>query len=229
MRNLFFPPLVLPLFFLLVILPFTILIFLLATSEVFKILFGISELEAMILFALIVIGSFINIPVYEKEGKEILKSVSFFGIIYYLRERKKIIVALNVGGAILPSILAIKVLTDVPFFPWIFSFLITSFAIYFYAKPIPRVGIVVPMFVPPIISILSSYIAISSFNLPISFLPKIAFSSGVLGSLLGADILHLKDIERVGSGVVSIGGAGTFDGIFLTGILAVIFSMWLVY
>ena len=46
--------------------------------------------------------------------------------------------------------------------------------------------------------------------------------------LFGADIMHLKDLEKIGSGVVSIGGAGTFDGIFLTGVFAVVFSLFLV-
>lgn len=43
---------------------------------------------------------------------------------------------------------------------------------------------------------------------------------GVLGPLIGADLLHLRDIEAAESGVVSIGGAGTFDGIVLSGIIA---------
>ncbi|WP_457549779.1 DUF1614 domain-containing protein [Archaeoglobus sp.] len=67
-------------------------------------------------------------------------------------------------------------------------------------------------------------ITILSMNLPTFILTKLAFSSGVLSALVGADILHLKDIEKIGSGIVSIGGAGTFDGIFLTGVFSVIFS-----
>jgi uncharacterized membrane protein len=48
-----------------------------------------------------------------------------------------------------------------------------------------------------------------------------------LGTLIGADILNLKKIRNLGAPVASIGGAGTFDGIFLTGILAVILSAFL--
>jgi uncharacterized membrane protein len=54
--------------------------------------------------------------------------------------------------------------------------------------------------------------------------PIIAYISGTLGTLIGADILNLKKISQLGAPVASIGGAGTFDGIFLTGILAVLFS-----
>jgi uncharacterized membrane protein len=42
----------------------------------------------------------------------------------------------------------------------------------------------------------------------------------VLGPLIGADLLHLRDIEKIATGIASIGGAGTFDGIVLSGIVA---------
>jgi hypothetical protein len=39
---------------------------------------------------------------------------------------------------------------------------------------------------------------------------------GSLGTLIGADLLNLGVVRGVGTPVTSIGGAGTFDGIFLT-------------
>jgi len=43
--------------------------------------------------------------------------------------------------------------------------------------------------------------------------------------LIGADLLHLRDIGRIApAGVASIGGAGSFDGIVLSGILAAYLS-----
>ena len=41
-----------------------------------------------------------------------------------------------------------------------------------------------------------------------------------LGALIGVDILNLPRIRELGAPVVSIGGAGTFDGIFPSGIIA---------
>ena len=32
--------------------------------------------------------------------------------------------------------------------------------------------------------------------------------------------MNLSEVARIGAPVVSIGGAGTFDGVFLTGIIA---------
>ena len=228
MRNYFFPPLLLPFFILLILLPFFFLIFLFTTSKVFQIVFGLSYSDALLIFALIVFGSFINIPVYEKEGKVVIRQYSFFGFIYAIRERQKMVIAVNLGGCVLPSILAIKLLLELPFLPWIIVFLISSIVVYYYAKPIAGLGIAVPMFIPPLASVLMSYIVLSIYNLPLIILPKMAFSSGVLSALFGADIMHLKDLEKIGSGVVSIGGAGTFDGIFLTGVFAVVFSLFFV-
>ena len=54
--------------------------------------------------------------------------------------------------------------------------------------------------------------------------PALAYIGGTLGVLLGADILRLKDIGKLGEPVASIGGAGTFDGIFVTGIVAVLLT-----
>lgn len=54
--------------------------------------------------------------------------------------------------------------------------------------------------------------------------PMIAYISGTMGSLIGADLLNLKKIPELGASVASIGGAGTFDGIFLTGIISVLIA-----
>jgi len=208
--------------------PLLILIFVFATSQIFQLVFGLSYEEAVTVFFLIVIGSLMNIPVYEKEGRVIVRRYSFFGIIYSRKERSKITVAVNVGGCIIPSILALKLLTEIPVFLWLPGFIISSIVIYTYARPVQGVGIAVPTFVPPIMAALVSYFSINYFNYPIQILPKLAFSTGVLSALFGADILHLKDLSKIGSGVMSIGGAGTFDGIFLTGIFSVVFSIFLI-
>jgi len=42
----------------------------------------------------------------------------------------------------------------------------------------------------------------------------------MLGPLIGADLLHLRDIKTLATGVASIGEDGTFDGILLSGIVA---------
>ena len=75
-----------------------------------------------------------------------------------------------------------------------------------------------PAFFPPLVAALPSLIFVPEFA------PPIAFTAGVLGPLIGADLLHLKQINRLWVGVVSIGGAGTFDRIVLSGMIASLLS-----
>jgi uncharacterized membrane protein len=226
MSRYLLPPLLLPFFFLFVVIPFTLL-FTITTPTVFQVVFSLSYEQALILFLLIVLGSFINIPLYSKRGRVVVGGRVFFGVLYYTVMEKRITIAVNLGGCVIPSLLALRLLFELPFIPWIVTFVICTAVIYSFARPIPNVGIAVPMFIPPLISALTSYLVALDFGLSLVLIPKLAFSAGVLSALVGADILHLKDVEKIGSGVVSIGGAGTFDGIFLTGVFAVLFSVLL--
>jgi uncharacterized membrane protein len=56
------------------------------------------------------------------------------------------------------------------------------------------------------------------------YAPALAYISGTFGTLIGADLLNLGKIQGLGAPIASIGGAGTFDGIFTTGILAVLLA-----
>jgi uncharacterized membrane protein len=48
--------------------------------------------------------------------------------------------------------------------------------------------------------------------------------TGATSVLIGADLLNLGKLQGLGSLVASIGGAGTFDGIFVTGLIAVLLA-----
>jgi uncharacterized membrane protein len=82
------------------------------------------------------------------------------------------------------------------------------------ARPVVGVGVMTPGLVPPLIS---AALAIVLAPAPAA---AAAFVAGVAGPLVGADLLHLKDIQSSGVGMASIGGAGTFDGIVLSGVIA---------
>jgi uncharacterized membrane protein len=45
-----------------------------------------------------------------------------------------------------------------------------------------------------------------------------------VGCLIGADLLNLHRLAGLGAPIASIGGVGTFDGIFFTGIVAVLLT-----
>ena len=52
----------------------------------------------------------------------------------------------------------------------------------------------------------------------------VAYVAGTLGVLIGADLLKLNVVRLMRVSVVSIGGAGTFDGVFLAGLLAALLA-----
>jgi uncharacterized membrane protein len=83
---------------------------------------------------------------------------------------------------------------------------------------VPGIGIAIPSLVPPIIA------ATVALLVARTNVAAVAYVSGSLGTLIGADLLNLGRIQGLGAPVVSIGGAGTFDGVFLTGIIAVLLA-----
>jgi uncharacterized membrane protein len=83
---------------------------------------------------------------------------------------------------------------------------------------VPGVGIAVPIFIPPIVT------AIVALGLRRWNPAPLAYIAGSLGTLIGADLLNLNKVRDLGAPVASIGGAGKFDGIFLTGVVAVLLT-----
>ncbi len=178
-----------------------------------------------ILLALLatLLGSFVNIPLKKIPQEEIVREgkVHFFGFTYLVPvwKRKVTVVAINIGGAVIPTLISIYLLLKTELYLAAFvATLLMSIITFRLAKTVPGVGIALPFFVPPFLAALIS--GIISYN----HAPVIAYISGTLGTLIGADLLNLKKIKGLGGPLASIGGAGTFDGIFLTGILSVLLS-----
>lgn len=148
---------------------------------------------------------------------------------------RKIILAINVGGALIPLTISIFLLYRLLiininyFIASLVAIIITTIISYMFSRAIPGAGIAVPGLVPPLTSALITILLVQE---PIYVIP-IAYVGGVLGSLIGADILRLKKelykfVNIYGSSFLSIGGAGTFDGIYLSGIFAVALAVILV-
>ena len=102
--------------------------------------------------------------------------------------------------------------------PVVLATTIVSAISYILSRPIPGLGIAMPIFIPPMAAALCAFIFAPVHS------AAVAYISGTFGVIIGADLLRLKEIQRIGATVVSIGGAGTFDGIFLTGIVAVLLA-----
>ena len=52
----------------------------------------------------------------------------------------------------------------------------------------------------------------------------LAYVSGLVGILAGADVLHLRDVRHIDLPEVDIGAAATFDAIFLNQMAALLLS-----
>ena len=186
---------------------------------------GFSANAALFLFAAIIIGGTINIPLYKVESQvEVIDNFSdlwvrqFFGI-PLPRVRQKTIVALNVGGGLIPVLVALYQFRHANSLAIILVTAIVTIVSYYAAQVVPGIGIQMnPLLAPITAAIASAFITRGIHAAPV------AFAGGVLGTLVGADILHLKEIQRMTPGVLSIGGAGVFDGIALCGLFALLLS-----
>lgn len=182
----------------------------------------LSPETAVLIVAAIFFGSLINIPVKRVARAQPVpyNPLAVFGLRGWLSaERQDTVVAINVGGCLIPTGLALYEAVRLASHPAAFGALLVASAVnvwvcYKLARPVEGVGITMPAFVPAIVACGLAMLLASSNATPV------AFVAGVAGPLIGADLMHLGEIERIGSGMVSIGGAGTFDGILLTGILA---------
>ena len=218
-------PLALPFFFLLA--GFFLVLVILVQVHVLHFAYmrlGISSRAAFLLLVASLLGSYVNIPVAQLPEQEILSNqeIGFFGMRYVVPtvvDWPGTIIAVNVGGAVIPGLLSLYLLAKHKL--WTRGLIATACVALFchlLAQPVPGVGIAIPMFAPPFIT------AIVALVIAETNIAAIAYISGSIGTLIGADLLNLDKLQSLGAPVASIGGAGTFDGIFLTGILAVLLA-----
>jgi len=185
---------------------------------------GIKEGTLITVLALSLLGSYINIPVAYLPGHRTVAAgeITFFGMTYIVpvvRQSHATILAVNVGGAIIPVCLSLYLLLKHRLF--LLGAIGTAFVAavtHYLAQPVPGFGIALPIFVPAVAT------AIIAVALTRRRAAPLAYISGSFGTLIGADLLNLGAVQSLGAPVASIGGAGTFDGIFVTGLLAVLYA-----
>ncbi|NOX55485.1 MAG: DUF1614 domain-containing protein [Planctomycetes bacterium] len=188
---------------------------------------------ALLAVLAILIGSLINLPVHriEREELQVMHPFAVWGPWWlsptFQRVRQETVIAVNVGGCVVPSLIAAW---QLPFLAASGPALLAATALvsaanitacYFAARPVPGIGIMMPGLISPAVSLLFTWMV-----LPMDAPERasVAFVAGILGPLVGADLLHLKEIGKVSTGLLSIGGAGTFDGIVLSGVLAALLA-----
>lgn len=185
---------------------------------------GIGARGAFLLLLASLLGSGINIAIGQLPARDILsgQEVWFFGMRYVIPSVMRwpgTVIAVNVGGAAIPLLLSLYLLIRHRI--WVRALIAIAGAAaicHWLATPVRGVGIAVPVFVPPIATATIALLLSPRRAAPLAYI------GGSVGTLIGADLLNLDKLQGLGAPVASIGGAGTFDGIFLTGILAVLFA-----
>jgi uncharacterized membrane protein len=186
---------------------------------------GLSQESAFTLLFVSLFGSAINLPLFtvNAEAPPVDSApVPLRGLLRHgTREfRGRTVIAVNVGGGLVPVLFSVYLVARgaLPPLSVTAAIVIVTTVSYLISRPMPGIGIGMPMFVAPVVAALTAVLLDAEHSAPL------AYVGGTLGVLIGADLLRLKDIRRMGTPLASIGGAGTFDGIFVTGIVAVLLA-----
>lgn len=184
---------------------------------------GIGLTTAALVLLACLLGSAVNVPLarFRDNVAAMEPHASAFGIRYLVpvvRSRVTVI-AVNLGGALIPAALSGYLIAH-DHLGWraLAAVVIVGAGVHAVARPVPRLGIAVPALLPGLFAVLTALL------LHPAAVAGLAYVGGTLGTLAGADLANLGKVRRLGAPVASIGGAGTFDGVFLAGIIAVLLA-----
>jgi uncharacterized membrane protein len=185
---------------------------------------GLAPSTMLGVLLLSLLGSYVNIPVADWPERHVATpaEVFYFGIPYVVpvvREWPATVLAVNVGGAVIPTLLSLYLMVKNRLYRLsLGGIAVVAVACYLLAKPEPGLGIAEPIFVPTLVT------AFVALTLSRRYAGALAYICGSIGTLIGADLLNLGAVHGLGAPVASIGGAGTFDGIFVIGLLSVVYA-----
>jgi uncharacterized membrane protein len=185
---------------------------------------GVHRRYVFVILLLSLLGSYVNIPVAEFPAERIVSGheVTIFGMRYVIpvvEEGPGTVLAVNLGGAVIPALVSLYLVVKSGLYGRaLIAVAVMTAVAHALAHPVKGVGIAVPVFIPPAMA------AVTALVLSRQAAPALAYIGGSLGMLIGADLLNLGRIQALGAPIASIGGAGRFDGIFMTGILAVLLA-----
>ena len=203
---------------------FLLVVLLLATLRYAYLSLGVSSGTALLLLLASLVGSYFNIPLFELAPERVVSNEvrEYFGMYYvvpYVTDWGGTEIAVNVGGAVIPTVMSIYLLFKHQL--WLRGAIATAIVavlLHFLADPVPGLGIAIPIFWPAVITAIVALVLARDHAAPLAYI------AGSMGTLIGADLTNFHQVRGLGAPVASIGGAGTFDAIFLIGILAVLLA-----
>jgi len=186
---------------------------------------GLSPDSALLLLLVSLLGSGINLPLFRIDAELPDEPVTPPRLFQMLRQNMppfegKTTVAINTGGCLVPVSFSLYLIyhNPMPLSDLLPAIAILSIVSYFASRPLPGVGIGMPFLLAPLLAALVALLINPEQSAPLAYI------CGTLGVLIGADLMRIKDIRKMGTPVAAIGGAGTFDGIFITGIIAALLA-----
>ncbi|MCW8918556.1 MAG: DUF1614 domain-containing protein [Gammaproteobacteria bacterium] len=185
---------------------------------------GLSPSAAYTLLLASLFGSVINLPLLRLQSLRPPDAPPppppIFPLLPVPHNSRYILVAVNTGGCLIPIAFSLYLLNQTPVtvLEAVQAISFVTLISYLFSRPIRGLGIGMPILVAPLSA------ALIAIGLNPEGSAPLAYIGGTMGVLIGADLLRLNDIRRMGPPVAAIGGAGTFDGIFITGIVAVLLT-----
>lgn len=186
---------------------------------------GLSNHSAYVLFSVTLLGSLINLPLFSMKSNPLPPDAElpkFFQA--FLRQQAPFQgvtrISINVGGALIPICFSYFLWSHSSLSPTtvLIAIAVVATSSYLMSRPVPGLGVTMPLLFAPLIAALVASLLSAEQRAPLAYI------AGTLGVLVGADLFHMKDIKNLGVPFASIGGAGSFDGIFITGIVAVLLT-----
>jgi uncharacterized membrane protein len=181
---------------------------------------GVHPRYVFTVLVLTLLGSQVNVPLYSVTSRQTVRAPlpRPYGWPHRIPRAVRAattVVAVNVGGALIPALVSLYLFVRARMQGrMVLGTAVIAVVMYQLAEIVPGSGIVVPMLLPPLLA--SGVALILAFRRA----PPLAYVAGSMGTLVGADLMNLSRVSEFGASMVSIGGAGTFDGVFLTGIIA---------
>ncbi len=192
---------------------------------------GVNPLLALTLTLGSLLTSYINVTIveitYYTPFAPFGDFMKLFPIPIVMQRVDKLFIELNVGGAIIPVAVSIYLIltylinNTAVMALFIMSLIISSFINWLDSRVIPGIGVALPTALPVLLTLTFTLIATILFRAnPLGF----SYSLGSLSTLIGADLLNIGRVVRSMRGYVAIGGAGVFDGIYITGLASLVLA-----
>jgi len=186
---------------------------------------GLSAQSAYLLLMLTLAGSMWNVPLFTIDSNFTGKSDMPEQLLAWAQRRRylfpgKTLILVNVGGCVVPVAFSLYLFAtnDVSLLHALMCVATVSAVAYAVSRPVRGLGIGIPILIAPLAAAAIAYAVGGDKAAPLAYI------GGTLGVLFGADLLRFKDVRKLGAPFASIGGAGSFDGIFISGLLAVLLA-----